>query len=253
LSSLALLRSYRWRRRLVWLGVAGALVVIAVVVFVSLPEGGRKFTETFRSGPTTQAAPPAPPIKLTRETRRAVTQALVAFTVAAVARRDPGGAWSLVTSSYRAGVTRAQWKRGELPVFPYPASAAQARSWSLVATTPDDVTVDLVFQPPKRSKRGAIEFEAVVKPVGTGSARRWLIDSFIPIKTYPPSGSKPKPAAKPLPPNFKPSYPKGRLSPMWFLLPGVLLVLLVLVPVGIGVRNWRRGVRAERAYRSGGG
>jgi hypothetical protein len=232
------------------MGAAAALVAIAVGVFLSLPEGGRKFTETFRNGPTTQAAPAAPPIKLTRETRREVTDALVRFTSAGVARRDPTAAWDLVTRSYRAGTTRAQWQRGELPVFPYPAVPAQARSWSLVATTPEDVTVDLVFQPPKRSKRGAIEFEAVVKPVGSGSARRWLIDSFIPIKTYPPSGTKPKPTAKPLPPNFTPSYPKGRLSPLWFLLPGVVLGLIVLVPVGIGVVNWRRGVRAERAYRS---
>jgi hypothetical protein len=35
----------------------------------------------------------------------------------------------------------------------------------------------------------------------------------------------------------------------WFLVPGLLLSLIVLVPVTIALVNWRRGVRAEKAYR----
>jgi hypothetical protein len=245
------LGSYRWRRRLFWIGIAVVVVATTVGVFLSLPEGGRKFTETFRDEPSTQAAPQAPPIKLTPAARRAVTRTLVQFTDAGVARKNPGEAWELATPTFRAGTTLEQWRRGELPVFPYPANAEQARSWTLVGTTPDDVTVDLVFQPPPGSKRGPVEYEAVMKPVGSGSARRWLVDSFIAIKTYAPSGQKPTAAPKPLPPNFKPHYPKGRLSPLWFVVPGVILGLIVLVPLGLLVLNWRRGVRAERAYRSG--
>ena len=243
------LTSYRWRRRLLWIGGALAVAGVVVGIVVSLPS---------RSGP-----PPEPPLRdepaqvvrqqkevpVTRAQRRAVDALLVEFAATAVARRHPENAWPLVTPAMRAGTTLGDWRRGELPVFPYPAIPSQAKSWTVISSFAGDLTVDLVFQPPKGVKRGAIEFNAELKQVGKGAKRRWLVDSFPVIRAYPATAEKPKKAAKPLPPTFKPKYPKGRLSPLWFLLPGVILGLIVLVPLGVAIVNWRRGVRAERAYR----
>lgn len=247
-----ILSSYRWRRRLIWLACALVFVVALVVAILSLPEHGRRFTETFRDEPA-QVVVSQKPVPMTPAIRRGVNATLVPFVASAVTRKDPVAAWDLATAGMKAGTTKADWARGDLPVFPYPAIPAQARSWTVLSSVKNDVVLDLVFQPPQDSKRGPVEYNVELKAVGSGGARRWLVDSFIAIRTYDTSAtSKPKPV-KPAPAVVKPNYPKGRLSPAWFLVPGALLGLLILVPVGIAVVNWRRGIRAERAYREGRG
>ena len=247
-----ILSSYRWRRRLVWAAVALVFVVALVLAILSLPKHGRRFTETFRNEPSPVVVSDKP-VPVTRAMRRQVNETLVRFVATAVMRKDPVAAWDLSTRAMKRGTTRADWARGNLPVFPYPAIPAQARGWTVVSSVKDDLVADLVLQPPRGSKRGPVEFNVELKAVGKGPARRWLVDSFIAIRTYDTSSAqKPKPI-KPLPANAKPNYPKGRLSPAWFLVPGVLLVLIVLIPLGIAILNWRRGVRAARAYRAGRG
>jgi hypothetical protein len=228
------------------------LVVALVLAILALPRHGRRLTETFSDEPS-QVVVSEKPVPVTPAMRRDVNEILVRFVATAVTRKDPLAAWELSTAAMKAGSTRADWARGDLPVFPYPAIPAQARSWTVVSSVKDDLVADLVLQPPKGSKRGPVEFNVELKRVGAGRSRRWLVDSFIAIRTYDTSAaSKPKPV-KPVPANAKPNYPKGRLSPAWFLVPGVLLGLIVLLPVGFAIVNWRRGVRAERAYRAGRG
>jgi hypothetical protein len=223
-----------------------------VLAILALPRHGRRLTETFSDEPS-QVVVSEKPVPVTPAMRRDVNEILVRFVATAVTRKDPLAAWELSTAAMKAGSTRADWARGDLPVFPYPAIPAQARSWTVVSSVKDDLVADLVLQPPKGSKRGPVEFNVELKRVGAGRSRRWLVDSFIAIRTYDTSAaSKPKPV-KPVPANAKPNYPKGRLSPAWFLVPGVLLGLIVLLPVGFAIVNWRRGVRAERAYRAGRG
>jgi len=247
-----ILSSYRWRRRLVWAAVALVFAVALVLAILSLPKHGRRFTETFRNEPS-QVVVSDKPVPVTRAMRRQVNETLVRFVATAVTRKDPVAAWDLSTGAMKRGTTRADWARGNLPVFPYPAIPSQARGWTVVSSVKDDLVADLVLQPPRGSKRGPVEFNVELKAVGKGPARRWLVDSFIAIRTYDTSSAqKPKPI-KPLPANAKPNYPKGRLSPAWFLVPGVLLGLIVLIPLGIAIVNWRRGVRAARAYRAGRG
>ena len=72
------------------------------------------------------------------------------------------------------------------------------------------------------------------------------MDSFVPERVYtPPTAERPSRQATPQPS----SVPSARLSSWWFIVPGVLLSLIVLVPVTILVVGWRRNVRAEKAYR----
>ena len=228
------------------------VVVALVLAILALPRHGRRLTETFSDEPS-QVVVSEKPVPVTPAMRRDVNEILVRFVATAVTRKDPLAAWELSTAAMKAGSTRADWARGDLPVFPYPAIPAQARSWTVVSSVKDDLVADLVLQPPKGSKRGPVEFNVELKRVGAGRSRRWLVDSFVAIRTYDTSAaSKPKPV-KPVPANAKPNYPKGRLSPAWFLVPGVLLGLIVLLPVGFAIVNWRRGVRAERAYRAGRG
>ena len=75
------------------------------------------------------------------------------------------------------------------------------------------------------------------------------VDAFIPERVYtPPSANEqPERSATPQPS----SVPRARLSPWWFVVPGMILSLIVLVPLSVVVVNWRRGVRAEKEYLRG--
>lgn len=249
-----ILASYRWRRRLVWLGVALAAAAGVAVIVLSFPNVSGPPPDTVGAVEDEPAPPPpaAEPkrIRLTPARRRELDGVLVAFVRAAVDRQDPELAWRLSTRSLRAGSTLAGWRRGDLPVFPLDTDPRGARRWTIVDNFERDVIVDLVLPPRRAGKQGPVEFNIELKAFGTGGSRHWLVDSFLPVRVYPPLGAKPKRAPKPLPPDFKPSYPAGRLSPVWFAVPGVLLALIVLVPAAILLVGWRRNVRAERAYRA---
>jgi hypothetical protein len=72
---------------------------------------------------------------------------------------------------------------------------------------PGDVTIDLLLQPRRTSKRGPIAFAVELKKQArTG---RWLVDSMIPEQAFSPVESGKQPKAVNVP-NGKP--PKGALS-----------------------------------------
>lgn len=246
-----ILGSARWRRRFVW---ALPFLVVAVgfaVVIASLPRGSGIPEET----PT----PPPPPggeavdvdrlgrrVPVTRETRREVNAVLTAFVRHAVARDNPEAAWALATPTLKAGQTRADWKRGDVPVYPFPAKPEEATGWYVLESFENDLLLTLVMHARPGTKRGAIAYQVELKRLGRGDDRRWLVDAFIPERVYTPASARPeRQRGRPEPS----SVPTARLSRWWFAVPAALLSLIVLVPTVMALVNWRRGVRAERRYR----
>jgi hypothetical protein len=247
-----ILGSYRWRRRLLWTIPVLAGAAGAVVLVVSLPSGSGIPDDEPVPQPVAPVAPEpvAQPLRkapVTPATRREVNAVLTAFLRDAVNRENPAAAWKLVTPALRAGWTRAEWRRGNLPVYPYPARVDEATGWRAVESFENDLLVDLlVHARPGAKEKGAIAFQIALKRLGTGGSRRWLIDSIIPERVYAPTPERPRRGAQ----SDAPGPATGaRLSPYWFFVPGLLLSLIVLVPATIAVVNWRRGVRAEKAYR----
>jgi len=245
-----ILRSYRWRRRILWTVPFVVVAVAFAVLIVSLPHGSAIEDDERSATPTGPAVPeevaPAPRhVPVTKATRREVNQVLTAFVRHAVTREDPEQAWALATPELKAGQTRAEWRRGDLPVFPFPAKVEEATGWYVVESLENDLMVTLLMHARPGTKRGAIAYQVELKRIGTGSNGRWLVDAFIPERVYAPATrQKPERDATPQPS----SVPTARLSPWWFIVPGLILSLIVLVPAGVMVVNWRRGVRAERAY-----
>lgn len=243
-----ILGSYRWRRRLAWGGGIVAVVVGVVVLIVLLPKGSVEKHPGVRAGPVQDNSGVEKQVRVTHAQRRAVDDTLVAFIRAGVRREDPAAAWPLVTPAMRAGVSRADWNAGQLPVTPYPARTAKRPEWTVITSFKNDLTVDLLLQPKPGAKAGPIAFAVELKRSRDG---RWLIDSMAPEQVFapvePPSAAQK--ATKPLPKNFKPQYAKGRLSPLWFAIPGALLGLIVLVPLLVVVLSWRRNRAIERRYR----
>ena len=112
-----ILSSYRWRRRLAWIGAGIALVVGIVVAAFALPkDSGRHYNlEPTGTEAAQTVANVVKQVRLTAAERRAVNRTLVAFVRSGVTRKDPAAAWDLVTPAMRSGVSRKQWNGGELP------------------------------------------------------------------------------------------------------------------------------------------
>lgn len=244
----AILQSYRWRRRIAWTTVwVGAVVAVALLI-VLLPKGSVQKHPGVRPGPVDDNSGVGRQVAVTPAQRRAVNDTLLAFIRTGVTRDDPAAAWPLVTPAMRAGVSRDDWNAGELPVTPYPAKIPKRPDWTVLTSLEGDLTIDLLLQPKPGAKQGPIAFAVELKRAKDG---RWLIDSMAPEHIFapaePPSAAQKAP--KPLPKDFKPEYAKGRLSPLWFVIPGALLGLIVLVPLLIALLTWRRNRAIERRYR----
>jgi hypothetical protein len=242
-----ILTSHRWRRRLAWIGGALLLGAGIAIAAVALPRSsGRHYlAPTGTQAPVTVAQQKSVPV--TKSARRGIDATLAAFVRTGVTRADPAAAWNLVTPAMRAGISRKDWNNGELPVSPLDARDDDL-GWNLLSSYPGDVTVDVVIHPRKRTKEGAIAYAVEFKRTRGG---RWLIDSMVPEHIF---GAEPAPTKKPLPPlppGFKPKAPRGALGPIWFIVPGVLLGLAILVPIGFAIRTWLRHRAIEKRYRSG--
>jgi hypothetical protein len=241
-----ILSSYRWRRRLAWIGATIALVVGIVVAVFALPkDSGRHYNlEPTGTEAAQTVANVVKQVRLTAADKRAVNRTLVPFVRSGVTRKDPTAAWDLVTPAMRSGVSRKQWNGGELPVQPFPATIPDNPTWNVLTSYPGDVTIDLFLQPRRGAKRGPIAFAVELKK----AKQRWLVDSMIPEQSFAPTPTGGKSANG----GGQEEQVSARASGnRWlFIIPGALLALIVIVPVVFLLNNWRKHRAIERRYRA---
>jgi hypothetical protein len=182
---LALLRSPRRRKRLTYVGVALALIGIAVGVGVAYPNTAQHVPQRFHGSTVSVVATPrrAP---FTEADRRRVEAVLQRFVDHAVARREPALAYDLVTQSIRGSSTRADWAAGNVPVYPYPAARQRVRVAWVWASYRNAVDFDVVLLPRKGAGVGPMAAGVDMKATGSGARRRWRVDSFTPREFYSP-------------------------------------------------------------------
>jgi hypothetical protein len=188
--------------------------------------------------------------KLSAEDRAQVNHTLDVFVNHAVKRHNPQAAYDVVTPALKGGMTRAQWARGDIGVYPYPATGRKFQQWTIQYRTKDELSVELILAPTARyrAKLGQILFNVYLHP----SHGRWLVDSFMPGATFAPIG---KPGVVQAARDFQAnpsaqSYNRGgdkgkpigaaRISAKWAAAPFavILLVLLALAVRGV-IENLR--------------
>jgi hypothetical protein len=188
------------------------------------------------------ATPASAAQRLSAHDRAEISAAIDTFVNHAVKRHNPGAAYGVIDSQLRGGLSRQQWARSILGVYPYPARDLH-HPWNLDYVEGNEVGADLMLQPPLSNTRvGPIMFKIYVDRVGG----RWLVDSFMPAATFAPlKAHKTKVRAVT---DFSPqaggdsSAPTGhgRISTDYLLVPFGLIGAVIL---GFGAWGVTRAVR----------
>jgi hypothetical protein len=127
--------------------------------------------------------------RLSAADRAAINATLDVFVNHAVKRKDIAKSYDVVTPTMRGGMTRAQWAKGSIPVYPYPAAGRQFHEWTIQYRTSDEVAIELILAPTARHKKklGQFLFHVYLQPRNG----KWLVDSSMPGATFAPEGTAP--------------------------------------------------------------
>jgi hypothetical protein len=127
--------------------------------------------------------------RLSAADRASINATLDVLVNHAVKRKDVAKSYDVVTPALRGGMTRAQWSRGSIPIYPYPAAGRRFHEWTIQYRTKDEIALELILSPNARNKKklGQFLFHVYLQP----RDGRWLVDSFMPGATFAPEGKAP--------------------------------------------------------------
>jgi hypothetical protein len=168
------------------------------------------------------------------------------FVTTAVLRRHLAESYDLVTPQMRQGMSRSQWATEDLPIVPFPARdfvlAKSKLSYSHGNIARYDVA--MLARPQGQTPSGLFSIE--LHALSRAGHRHWLVDYWQPIGGG--ISTPPVPRANPLDLRNQPSETTQPLGTSWVFVPVAVLSLIVLLPLGLGVRGWVRTRRIDRAY-----
>lgn len=224
-----------------------AVVAGAVAVGVKWPNTSKQTPQSFSSEQGYVYREPKA-VELTRIERAKALATAANFVTHAVARRKVELAYDITAPSFRAGISRAQWRTENIPVVPFPVEEAR---WKIEYSYTDALGLQVLLVPTARSKLRPAVFAMELTPTGKGKDHKWLVSSWAP--TGMAGGAAP--AARPATgaggvPNLGQTLQGGeaRLDARWLLAPIALIGLVPLIVGGFYFRSWRRGRRADAAY-----
>lgn len=235
------------RRRLTGRVVAALALAGAIAAAIALLPTRSPADRPTASGGAAEFVRTPPSVPLTAARRRAIDSLLEQFLPNALERRNLGLVRTLVTPDFAAGVSDAEWRRGQIPVLPYKPRDHRFRGWVVNYSYANEVSLDVLVHPSAKEELGAIAFTAVVKREGD----RWLINELVPTASFAKEKKAPRILAQP---DFQPNMVvgathKSTLSATWLAVPAAVLGLIVLIPLAILLLNVRRNRRAMLAYR----
>lgn len=248
-----ILHSPRGRRRLAY-AVATPLALAGLVTagVVLLPEAKEDPPEVFGRQQALNIAAGEKAVRLTRADRKQVNETIDVLINAGVKRQNPAAVYRYASPGLRRQATPAEWRNGDIPIYPYPAKGEKFHGWTVNYSHRNHLNVDLLVMPSRdRARLGPVALTLDLRKVGN----RWLVDGLFPVATFapiPPQGNRgPVISTYDLVPAAAGAAPTGarsRLSYAYFVLPGVIIGGGIAVIVGFFVFRALRDRRAQRRY-----
>jgi hypothetical protein len=199
--------------------VKRALVVTAILAFIMAGQAGAA--------------------RLPQAERDAINRTLDQFVNTAVKRHDVDAAWNLVTPELRAGISRSDWDKGNVPVIPYPARGTTFHDWTVDFASSKEVDLELMIG---KSKTDSIQFSGTMKKLHG----RWLVDSLNPNATFSGGGTVVGTHDFTAPSGAGDSTGVTKLGSSWIAIPVVLFGGAILCALGFFAFIWLRNRRAYR-------
>ena len=150
------------------------------VLVTMLPSPKSRRVDELEPGEAQVYTPPKP-IRLTPAMRREIDAIVDEFVRAAVLRRDIPRSWELAAPDLRLGYTHAEWLKGELPIFPFPADPERT-AWDLDYADELEVALNVTLVPRKGVADPPEVFGVSLAPVRRTGARRWLVGRMVPAR-----------------------------------------------------------------------
>ena len=232
------------RRRLFWLALVVAAAGGAAALGVYLPNTGHHEPQRFSKGSPQLVVPIPKSVPFRKDDRTAVGVVVGSFIESAVLRDHVERSYDLADLQLRQGISRAEWRTGNIPVVPFPRRELQLVRWRLDYSFPNRVGLKVALQPKPKATVGGMVFNMELHAIGQGKHRRWLVDDWTPATpgSLPSSGRGVRSALNLAPPAGRPGA-----SAAWLLIPiGLLFGGIVLFPLGLVLRGWYVRSRANR-------
>jgi hypothetical protein len=238
------LHSPRFRRRLVKGGLLGAVVAGGALVSILFWNTANPVVYPVSNEPAQIYAPPIP-VKMAAAERREIIRTASRFLDTAVRREHAERAYEIVSPTLRGGTTKEHWRTGDIPVVPYPVDAAR---WKFDYSYANEIGLLVVVFPEASADLRPMTFNMSLKASGTGSHRRWLVESWSPRGGGGGRSSRSEGSSFDLSRFADQGPTKARLGTAWLLFPAALIALGLLLPVAIVGGDRLRSRRAQRAY-----
>ena len=250
------LKSPRWRRRLIKIAVVLAIVPLAYLG-IHYSTGGHRENA---NGPVIPNPVQPKSSPFTPAEKQAVRPVLASFIRHAVARQDPGKAWDLAGPDLREGSSQKQWDKGKMPVVPYPAADRGLGDWSYVKYSyTNSVGLEVFLFPKPGSGESAITADAEVVKDKQG---KWYVNYWMEERSHGPpalSAAQKKAEKKAAAGSAKgakthrtaaqqeePVVQATRTKGLWLAVPLGLLSLIILGPLTAMIVIWLRNRREQR-------
>lgn len=168
------LSSYRFQRKLMWVG--GTVLVIGIVAalieFWPTP-ASRQLPTTNRPAQVAKkhkTVPLEPAAKVVGER----------FIETAVARHNLADSWKITAPALKNDFTLARWKTGAIPVVPYPADTSRPSPVKIDYSYKDEALLMVLLNPRKGIQTKPQLFLLGLHAFGHGKNRHWLVDYWAP-------------------------------------------------------------------------
>jgi hypothetical protein len=240
--------SPRRRKRAIVLGVvAAAATTVGLLIAFDSNTAPSQETKMTRGKPV--VAPKNPKaVSLAAGDREAVLDVTRRFLVAGVLGEHFKRSWDLTGPELHEGFTRKSWGPDNSTIVPFRYKSVRFRFDHEYST---EVGLELALYPKPHDKDypSPMVFDTVVTRYGKGHGKRanWRVSYWAPAPGQAQVVQSNTPQSK-LSLADKNGGSGGQLSSVWLAAPAVVFLLILLVPITIGVREWRRNRRARRDY-----